>query len=193
MPKPLAKTAWAELTPQVQRMLCWLNAGTLLATPDLCQVVWPQPIQEHKQSESLQRGSDAALIRPLDDGGGYQLGASGAARLREAGRPVYGVTQELSARVRPGLLLASTFGVGLWRDLQSEAVVGGMSWVARPFSGEGVRADAVGTVLYTHDRRPCPRAAEDLLCDDLPLHDLSGITRSFGNGVRLSKLPSGVQ
>jgi hypothetical protein len=175
MPRPLAKTPWPELTTQVQRMLRWLNVCTLIATADLCRVVWPQPIQEHKQVESLQRWADAELIRPLDDGSGYQLGAAGAARLREAGRPVYGVTQELSARVRPGLLLASRFAIGLWRDLQPEAAVGGLTWLARPFSGEGVRADAVGTILYTHDRRPCPRVADDLLCDDLPPHQLRGM------------------
>jgi hypothetical protein len=168
MAKSLATARWHELDTKVHSALRWLNATALLTTDDLCQVIWPEPVSRRNIGLCLQRWTEAGLILPVDAGRLYQLGSTGAAKLRDGGYVVDGPTQELSARVRPGLLLASRFAVGLWRDLCGEPAIGGMRWWAQPFSGSGARPDAVGLLLHTYDRSRCDRLGADILVDAVP-------------------------
>ena len=175
MAKSLGAARWHELDATVQRALRWLNATALLAIADLCQVVWLEPVSQRNIALCLQRWSEAELILSVDDGRSYQLGPVGATKLQDGGIEVTAPTQLVSARVRPGLLLASRFAVGLWQDLRTEPAVGGLWWTAQPFSGSGARPDAVGLLLHTFDRSPCDRVGAELLTDAAAPTELYGM------------------
>ena len=89
----------------------------------------------------------------------FTLGPTGAGRLRERGG--YGVTARKAPRVGvlPGLLLASHLAVALARDLRALPGVTGFSWQCRPFSGDGVRPDGEGELVYRSAPAPISSAA----------------------------------
>lgn len=161
MPPP---RTYAQLRPPVQRVLTWLGACGLITQADLVRVGWPAdrlrpdvvPVTERNVALCLRRWEATDYLRQVATPQvAYQLGAVGVALLRQAGQPCATTTSRpLAARVRPGLLLASTFAVHLWRQLRQEATVQRFAWSAQPFHGTNVRADGLGSILTANETIP---------------------------------------
>jgi hypothetical protein len=154
MPQPKRRDLpWANLDASLQRVLCWLNACTLLRRDDLISIAWAGTISRQGVSAALQGWTDDHFIVPIDDGTAYCLGDTGAGKLIEAGVETPRMNAPPAPRVRAGLLLASQFAAGLARDLLPEAGVSHFTWVSTPFSGAGPRPDGCGDLRYSLGRQ----------------------------------------